>query len=317
MRKSDQHETMEREPHAMGRDTHGKMPPQHSTKKSEPYVPPRTTSDLKKGEKCPECEFLWFEPESVPSNFACILYGQRRSGKTTWLKYFLWAHQSSFDRVVCFSSTQFKGEFAQFMNPNLCFPAYDEAALMAILDAQAATPEKERERVLVILDDVLDQEQKFRKRGDNALVKVYTMGRHYGISCIMCTQYAKAIPTSWRRNVDFALIFYTFSSDMADIYYKEYGALLSRSQFFSILAQTTKDHTGLVVRPCTKSRVIQDYYQITQAPHPKDIPKFYIGKPPVKSHDDSEHPNRFPEHVSAPPQPSVSSNTLRHAAPAA
>ena len=77
MRKSDQHETMEREPHAMGRDTHGKMPPQHSTKKSEPYVPPRTTSDLKKGEKCPECEFLWFEPESVPSNFACILYGQR------------------------------------------------------------------------------------------------------------------------------------------------------------------------------------------------------------------------------------------------
>ena len=300
------------------RPTHGKMPKDAQPKKTEPYVPPRTASDLKRGEKCPECEFLWFEPESVPSNFACILYGQRRSGKTTWLKYFLWAHQSSFDRVVCFSSTQFKGEFAQFMNPNLCFPSYDEAALAAILDAQAATPEKDRERVLVILDDVLDQEQKFRKRGDNALVKVYTMGRHYGISCIMCTQYAKAIPTSWRRNVDFALIFYTFSSDMANIYYKEYGALLSRSQFFSILAQTTKEHTGLVVRPCTKSRVIQDYYQITQAPHPKDIPKFYIGKPPVKeSATDDERPSRFPGHVTAPPQPTVGTNTFRSAAPAA
>lgn len=221
---------------------------------------------------------LWFEPENVPKHFAAVLYGQRRSGKTTWLKWFLWAKQHDYDRVVCFSSTNFKGEFQEYMNHKLCFNGYDPYALQGVLDVQAKTPKDKRENVLVILDDVLDSEQLFRRRGKNPLVTAYTMGRHYGISVLMCTQYAKCIPTSWRRNCDFALIFYTFSKDMAEIYYKEYGSMLSRTQFMSILEQCTTDHRALVVRPCTKSRNIQVFYQLTQAP--VDTHKFYIGKPP-------------------------------------
>ena len=216
--------------------------------------------ELKPGMPCKLCtRLLYFEPESMPKHFAAVIYGQRRTGKTTWLKWLLWSMQHDYDRVVCYSSTNFKGDFQQVMNPNLCFPNYDEASLQAILDNQAATPASERENILVILDDVLDSESQFRKRGKNALVTCYSMGRHYNISVIMCTQYAKSIPTSWRRNVDFAVIFYTFSSDMADIYYKEYGALLSRSQFLSILNQCTTEHQALVVRPCTKSRNMQEY----------------------------------------------------------
>jgi hypothetical protein len=71
-----------------------------------------------------------------------------------------------------------------------------------------------------------------------------------------------------------------------DIYYKEYGALLSRSQFLSILNQCTTEHQALVVRPCTKSRNMQDFYQLTVAP--RDTPKFYIGKPPKEEAGDEE-----------------------------
>lgn len=235
----------------------------------------------------PDCELLWFAPETVPSSFAAIIYGQRRSGKSTWLKWFLWTQQHNYDRVVFFSSTNFNGNFQKIMNPKLTYPRYDENVMQAILDAQAATPEGEREKVLVILDDVLDEESQFRKRGKNPLVTVYTMGRHYNISVIMCTQYAKSIPTSWRRNVDFAVIFYTFSPDMAEIYYKEYGALMSRTQFMSILKRSTQDHQALVVKPCTKSCTIQDYYQLSRAL--TNLPKFYIGKPP-KEEEDPEKP---------------------------
>lgn len=49
-----------------------------------------------------------------------------------------------------------------------------------------------REKILIILDDVLDSEHVFRRRGKNALVTCYSMGRHYNISVIMCTQYAKS-----------------------------------------------------------------------------------------------------------------------------
>ena len=71
---------------------------------------------------------------------------------------------------------------------------------------------------------------------------------------------------------------------MQDIYYKEYGALLARSQFMSILSQCTNDHQALVVQPCTKSRNMQDFYQLTTAK--TDIPKFYIGKPPAEEAKD-------------------------------
>ena len=242
---------------------------------------------------CKPCtRLLWFEPESIPKNFAAVLYGQRRTGKTTWLTWLLWSMQYDYDRVVCFSSTNFKGEFQKFMNPKLCFHRYEPHVMQAVLDVQAATPEAKRERVLVILDDVLDSETEFRKRGDNPLVTCYSMGRHYNISVIMCTQYAKCIPTSWRRNVDFAVVFYTFSSDMADIYYKEYGALLGRSQFMSILSQCTTGHQALVIRPCTKSRQLQDFYQLTEAP--AEVPKFYIGKPPPEEIQEVKQPTGFP-----------------------
>ena len=46
----------------------------------------------------------------------------------------------------------------------------------------------------------------------------------------------------------------------------------------TILSQCTTEHQALVVRPCTKSRNMQDFYQLTTAE--KDVPKVYIGKPP-------------------------------------
>lgn len=252
-----------------------------------------------------ELKLLWFEPESVPDNFAAVIYGQRRSGKTTWLLWFLWCKSNNFDRVVCYSSTNFKGEFQKYMNPNLCFDRYDEASLQAVLDQQAKVPPEQREKILVILDDVLDSESQFRRRGNNPLVTCYSMGRHYNISVIMCTQYAKSIPTSWRRNVDFACIFYTFSQDMAEIYYREYGALLSRSQFYSILEQVTQGHQCLIVRPCTKSRNMCDYYQMSLAD--PEVKPFYIGKPPKK--DETEDRERFLPDVLKPSQKRVMAPT--------
>ena len=54
----------------------------------------------------------------------------------------------------------------------------------------------------------------------------------------------------------------------------------------SILQQCTTEHQALVVRPCTKSRNMQDFYQLTAAP--EHTPKFYIGKPPNEEEGDEE-----------------------------
>lgn len=229
-------------------------------------------------EKCEnvrEIKLLYFQPESVPSDFTGILYGQRRTGKTTWLTWFLYCMQGKFDHIVCFSATNFSGHYSRYMDPRLCYNRYDEATLNKVLEIQSTTPKAERKRILVILDDVIDQESDLRK--STALKSLFSMGRHYSISCVVCTQYAKCVPTSWRRNVDFACIFYTFSRDMADIYYKEYGLLLSRCQFNNILSSATTDYRALVVRPCTQSQNIRDVFQLTRAMPHRD---FFIGVEP-------------------------------------
>ena len=228
-------------------------------------------------------ELLYFKPECVPDAFSAILYGQRRTGKTTWLTWFLYCMQGKIDHVVCFSSTNFTGHYSQYMNPDLCYDEYNEDVLQKVLDIQAATPKPQRKRILVILDDVLDQESELRK--SSALKALFTMGRHFGISVVVSTQYAKCFPPTWRRNVDFACIFYTFSRDMCDIYFKEYGMLLNKNQFFSILASACTGFRALLIRPCTRSSNIRDVYQLTEAmPHRA----FHIGK---KKRDSSDTEN--------------------------
>jgi hypothetical protein len=221
-----------------------------------------------------DLKLLYFQPESVPSNFSGILYGQRRTGKTTWLVWFLWCMQEKFDHVVCFSATNFTGTYAAHMNPKLCYSTYDEGVLSQVLKLQRDGAQK---RVLVILDDVLDQEDLLRK--SNALKTLFTMGRHYGISVIVCSQYPKCLPPSWRRNVDFAALFYCFSRENADIFYKEYGMMLSKNQFFDILRTSCRDYRALIVRPCTQSENIREVYQLTKAMPHRD---FYIGEKPAE-----------------------------------
>ena len=68
--------------------------------------------------------------------------------------------------------------------------------------------------------------------------------------------------------------------------------MLSRAQFMSILKQCTNEHQAMVIKPCTKSCTIQDYYQLSRAL--TNLPKFYIGKPP-KEDKGEEPPEANPE----------------------
>jgi hypothetical protein len=253
-----------------------------SDEEADPYAslkrPADTVGDVRK------LELLYFKPECVPDSFSAILYGQRRTGKTTWLTWFLYCMQGKVDHVVCFSSTNFTGHYGQYMNPDLCYDSFNEDVLQKVLDIQAATPAGQRKRVLVILDDVLDQEKELRQ--STSLKALFTMGRHYGISVVVTTQYAKCIPVGWRRNVDFACVFYTFSRDMCDIYHKEYGMLLNKNQFFSIMQSACVGFRALLIRPCTRSSNIRDVYQLTEAmPHRA----FHIGRRKKEEADDLGH----------------------------
>jgi hypothetical protein len=235
-----------------------------------------------------QIDIPWIEPHThLPEDFTILIYGQRRSGKSTWMTWLMYCLQHHFDHVVCFCSTGFENYFQQFMNPKLCFSEYREEVLQKVLDRQADEITKKQSdskhvvpRVLVILDDVLQHETEFRQ--SNALRTVFTAGRHFGISCIFATQYAKSIPPTFRQNADMVVVFFVFSQEQMKIFHDEYGTMLDRAEFASLIEQATVDHIAFVVRPCSGGRTMAEYYGLTRAQKHKT---FYIGKPPSDSDD--------------------------------
>jgi hypothetical protein len=235
-----------------------------------------------------EIDIPWVEPHKhLPEHFTVLIYGQRRSGKSTWMTWLLYCLQYRFDHVVCFCSTGFENYFQQFMNPKLCFNEYREEVLQKVLDRQSndiaiklSNDKHKVPSVLVILDDVLQHETEFRQ--SVALRTLFTAGRHFNLSCILATQYSKAIPPTFRQNADLVVLFFVFSQEQMKIFFDEYGTLLDRTEFNSLLEQVTKDHIAFVVRPCSGGREFGEYYALTRA---QKHPTFYIGKPPTADTD--------------------------------
>ena len=210
-------------------------------------------------------ELKCFRPEELPSHFSIIVYGQRRTGKTTWLLWMMWLLKDRFDEIVVYSSTHHEGTFQKFVNPKMCFSVYREGVMQACINHQKARKQKGEKmpRVLVVMDDVLDQMKDLRR--SDALLQLFTQGRHFNISIVILSQHCKALPPAFRKNVDAAVIFRTFSNDMCKSYYEDYGGCMKRHTFNSILTEATQEYQGLVVLPCSTSQKMQDYLMLTCA----------------------------------------------------
>ena len=77
-----------------------------------------------------------FHPYMLPNNFSCIIYGQRRSGKTTWVSWFLYWFQCRFRELYVFSSTAFNGHYQDFCPEHHVFPRFREDILEMIIENQ-------------------------------------------------------------------------------------------------------------------------------------------------------------------------------------
>jgi hypothetical protein len=228
-----------------------------------------------------EVRLLVFRPDELPADFSMIVYGQRRSGKSNWTLWLMKTLASRFDRVVVFSATLMDGQYQRHVNEKLCFNKFCDRTLQTLIDMQKKDksdkkPEDKCERTLVVMDDVLDQTKEIRT--SPALNSIFTQGRHFNCSIVVLTQHVKAMPPSFRKNVDACVVFRTYSHDMVKGYYEDYGGMMSRNTFFSILSGATNDHKALVLMPCCNSPAIQDYMQLTKADLISVDDDFKIGK---------------------------------------
>lgn len=187
-------------------------------------------------------------PTDQEANSSIIVYGRRRTGKSTWVKWYLYNNRYKWADVYCLTTTAFNGHYQKILPDHHVIPSYREDVVQAIVEHQRADSTLP---VLVVLDDVLDQFKDIRK--SQALMTLFASGRHLNIGVILCTQYPRAIPPVFRQNVDLAIMFQCGSNEVREVMFKAYGHILTQRMFGHMLDYHTVDHGALVALPCEQT----------------------------------------------------------------
>jgi hypothetical protein len=137
---------------------------------------------------------------------AFILCAKRNSGKSVLLRYIVSLYDESFNKifVVCPSETV-NHFYSAFIPKENIFEKYEEGwtnKLMARLeDVNGKIKDKSKYyRVLLILDDCCSD---VKMHQSDSIKRIFTRGRHCGLSLIITAQYPYQVPPICRANSDF------------------------------------------------------------------------------------------------------------------
>jgi len=197
-----------------------------------------------------------FDPDILPENFSAIFYGARRQGKTFLLKHLLSLIKDRFDMVIVFSKTAElykKTDFSYVPEKNF-INGFDDKMIEAILDhryntilrnkANKSSDQKKLERLLFIFDDIICEPH---ITNHPTLKKLWVLGRHSLVNCIILSQHTSGICPTIRRNCDFIVVFYPESSDTRETVSKEYLSLKNWQFGSELLKKATSDEFMSIV----------------------------------------------------------------------
>jgi hypothetical protein len=180
------------------------------------------------------------------TNPLIILYGKRRSGKTTLLENLLKQIYNKYDLVIGITNTpSSKSIFEKYMSAKCIYPGLDDKKsrrmLKLIIDHQI---KNNTNKILLIMDDIIDVENK--QHNTKTINYISVNGRHLNMSVIITTQHTSSIEPIVRKNADLAFIFYSIDRDVKDIYLKHYFSDLKYDEFNDLMNKYCQNHSVLV-----------------------------------------------------------------------
>lgn len=198
-----------------------------------------------------------FDPLEMPPDCTFLLYGSRRTGKSTFFRYWAYSWRHWFHQVYVFTRTKRSG-FWQQMIPNMAvYQDYDEQRLEDIIQDQedfADNPEEFSEmgpNTAIWFDDVVS-DRLLREAGtDGNLARLYVEGRHIGeridsgdkesgVQAGLATQMITAMPPKIRKNLDFAVVMKQVSDTDKERLWTEYMGRLNKRTAFELIEKYTQ-----------------------------------------------------------------------------
>jgi hypothetical protein len=145
-------------------------------------------------------------------DFSMICFASRRSGKSELIKYIYnkLDLQSEYDYCMIISESDESLDFySDFLFGNLFIKKFDNDVITnLIVESQKLETEGKKARFLCIIDDVVGSTIKYSE----SIAKLYAIGRHYHISCILICQQLTLINVTVRNNSDIIFIGQTKTS---------------------------------------------------------------------------------------------------------
>ena len=187
--------------------------------------------------------------------FSCInkclsVIGMRGCGKSEMMRYLVMAEQHKFYKIFVISPTHAINNFYNFIPKENIFSEWSDEWIESLLLAlKNINKNKQSQRdnpknVLLILDDCCSN-TKFHN--SKTFEKIFTIGRHFFLSCIITSQYITHIPPSARVNCEFILVSQLNNNNIKILADEYVLGNCSKKQFIEIYKETIKDHGFLLI----------------------------------------------------------------------
>lgn len=182
-------------------------------------------------------------------NRTTALVGKRNSGKSIMLKHLVTLEKNQFDKIFVICPTESINRFYKDIVDEKCiFDAYNEVWMDKLIEkltiANANTTKEELKKVLLIFDDILSD---IDFHQSPAMKKIFTRGRHVGLSVICTCQYLYQLPPICRCNSDYVLVG-SMNHQSKNLLCDEFlSGNLDRKAFINLYNKATKDFSFLLI----------------------------------------------------------------------
>lgn len=135
---------------------------------------------------------------------------KRKSGKSELVRYIIHNYSNLFKRILVISPSEGVNNYYKNIpeiDQRFIYPAYDESLIEKLFKSMeftnASKKKEEKEHILLILDDCCSD---FNTHSSSSFKKLFTRGRHLGITVIVVQQYIYHVPPICRTNCDYVLV---------------------------------------------------------------------------------------------------------------
>lgn len=223
-----------------------------------------------------------WDPLEVPPDSAFILFGKRRTGKSTFTRWLFSQYADKFPWATVFTGSKQDTFYTDFLPDDHVIDGFDSDVMSAIETFQKPLRES-RERgeleggsdntyTIVWFDDLMsDRGMRF----DSSFEAAYTRGRHLDIMVGFNAQSTVGVVPNIRKNADVVVLFTQFNSADMETIATEYLGRLNKRTAMELMDIYTQDKHALIIELWRNSVDPSEYLKVAKAE--LDIDPFQFG----------------------------------------